>query len=66
MHDGPRRGRRRLDGRLGRAALDVFAEEPTPVARWADLEQVVLAAADALLETWPDGDSGFITPKVIP
>ncbi len=23
----------------------------------ADLEQVVLAAADALLETWPDGDS---------
>ncbi len=24
----------------------------------ADLEQVVLAAADALLETWPDGDGG--------
>jgi tetratricopeptide (TPR) repeat protein len=24
----------------------------------ADLEQVVLAAADALLETWPDGDAG--------
>jgi tetratricopeptide (TPR) repeat protein len=24
----------------------------------ADLEQVVLAAADALLETWPDGDLG--------
>jgi lactate dehydrogenase-like 2-hydroxyacid dehydrogenase len=30
------------DGRLGRAALDVFAEEPTPAERWADLEQVVV------------------------
>lgn len=30
------------DGRLGRAALDVFAEEPTPAARWADVPNVVL------------------------
>jgi lactate dehydrogenase-like 2-hydroxyacid dehydrogenase len=25
------------DGRLGRAALDVFVEEPTPASRWADV-----------------------------
>lgn len=31
------------DGRLGLAALDVFAEEPTPAARWADVPNVVLA-----------------------
>jgi lactate dehydrogenase-like 2-hydroxyacid dehydrogenase len=30
------------DGRLGRAALDVFAEEPTPAERWAELPQTVL------------------------
>jgi lactate dehydrogenase-like 2-hydroxyacid dehydrogenase len=30
------------DGRLGRAALDVFAEEPTPAARWADAPNTVL------------------------
>lgn len=30
------------DGRLGRAALDVFEEEPTPWARWADVPNVVL------------------------
>jgi lactate dehydrogenase-like 2-hydroxyacid dehydrogenase len=30
------------DGRLGRAALDVFAAEPTPAERWADLPNVVL------------------------
>lgn len=30
------------DGRLGRAALDVFAEEPTPAARWADVPNTVL------------------------
>ena len=28
----------------------------------ADLEQVVLAAADALLETWPEGDAGAPRP----
>jgi lactate dehydrogenase-like 2-hydroxyacid dehydrogenase len=30
------------DGRLGRAGLDVFAEEPTPAARWADVPNAVL------------------------
>ena len=30
------------DGRLGMAALDVFAEEPTPAARWAAVPNVVL------------------------
>jgi lactate dehydrogenase-like 2-hydroxyacid dehydrogenase len=30
-------------GRLWRAALDVFAQEPTPAERWADLTGVVLA-----------------------
>jgi lactate dehydrogenase-like 2-hydroxyacid dehydrogenase len=30
------------DGRLGRAALDVFWEEPTPATRWADVPNVVL------------------------
>jgi lactate dehydrogenase-like 2-hydroxyacid dehydrogenase len=30
------------DGRLGRAALDVFAEEPTPPDRWADVPGTVL------------------------
>lgn len=30
------------DGRLGRAALDVFAQEPTPAARWAEVPGVVL------------------------
>jgi lactate dehydrogenase-like 2-hydroxyacid dehydrogenase len=29
-------------GRLGHAGLDVFAQEPTPVARWADVPNVVL------------------------
>jgi lactate dehydrogenase-like 2-hydroxyacid dehydrogenase len=29
-------------GRLGYAGLDVFAEEPTPAARWADVPNVVL------------------------
>lgn len=28
-------------GRLGAAALDVFAEEPTPPARWADVPNVI-------------------------
>ena len=31
------------DGRLGGAGLDVFAEEPTPAARWADVPNVVLS-----------------------
>jgi len=30
------------DGRLGRAALDVFAEEPPPPERWADVPNTVL------------------------
>jgi lactate dehydrogenase-like 2-hydroxyacid dehydrogenase len=29
-------------GRLGRAALDVFAQEPTPAERWADVPGTVL------------------------
>ncbi|WP_414693940.1 2-hydroxyacid dehydrogenase [Phenylobacterium sp.] len=31
------------DGRLWRAALDVFAQEPTPPERWADVPGAVLA-----------------------
>ena len=30
------------DGRLGRAALDVYVEEPTPAGRWADLDNAVV------------------------
>lgn len=30
------------DGRLGGAALDVFAQEPTDAARWADAPNTVL------------------------
>jgi len=30
------------DGRLGMAALDVFASEPTPAARWEDVPNTVL------------------------
>jgi lactate dehydrogenase-like 2-hydroxyacid dehydrogenase len=30
------------DGRLGQAALDVFEEEPTDAARWADVPNTVL------------------------
>lgn len=30
------------DGRLGRAALDVFEQEPTPAERWADVPNTVL------------------------
>jgi lactate dehydrogenase-like 2-hydroxyacid dehydrogenase len=35
------------DGRLGRAALDVFETEPTPAARWADVPGVVLTPHSA-------------------
>jgi lactate dehydrogenase-like 2-hydroxyacid dehydrogenase len=35
------------DGRLGRAALDVYAEEPTPKERWADLPNTVLTPHSA-------------------
>ena len=34
-------------GRLGRAALDVFVEEPTPAARWADVPGTVLTPHSA-------------------
>ncbi len=30
------------DGRLGGAALDVFATEPTPATRWAEVPNTVL------------------------
>jgi lactate dehydrogenase-like 2-hydroxyacid dehydrogenase len=30
------------DGRLGRAALDVFETEPTPAARWEDVPNTIL------------------------
>ncbi|WP_304180140.1 2-hydroxyacid dehydrogenase [Phenylobacterium aquaticum] len=35
------------DGRLGRAALDVFAQEPTPAARWAEVPGTVLTPHSA-------------------
>lgn len=35
------------DGRLGRAALDVFETEPTPAARWADVPNTVLTPHSA-------------------
>jgi len=43
------------DGRLGGAALDVFAQEPTPAERWADVPNTVLTphtggATDAAVE----------------
>jgi lactate dehydrogenase-like 2-hydroxyacid dehydrogenase len=43
------------DGRLGRAGLDVFAEEPTPPARWADVPNVILTphSGSATRETIP-------------
>jgi lactate dehydrogenase-like 2-hydroxyacid dehydrogenase len=42
-------------GRLGHAGLDVCAEEPTPVGRWADVPNVVLTP-----------HSGGATPETIP
>ena len=43
------------DKRLGRAALDVFWEEPTPPARWAGVPNVVLSphSAGGTLESIP-------------
>jgi lactate dehydrogenase-like 2-hydroxyacid dehydrogenase len=43
------------NGRLGRAALDVFAQEPTPPERWADLPNTVLTphAAGSTTESIP-------------
>ena len=43
------------DGRLGRAALDVFEQEPTPVERWRDVPNTVLNPhiAGGTLETIP-------------
>lgn len=43
------------DKRLGRAALDVFQQEPTPPARWADAPNTVLSphAAGGTLESIP-------------
>jgi len=35
------------DGRLGRAALDVFVDEPTPEDRWADVPNTLLTPHDA-------------------
>jgi len=35
------------EGRLGRAALDVFETEPTPAARWADVPNTVLTPHSA-------------------
>lgn len=37
------------DGRLGRAALDVFWEEPTPANRWADVPNTLLTPHAAAL-----------------
>ena len=35
------------DGRLGRAALDVFVQEPTPPERWVDVPGTVLTPHSA-------------------
>lgn len=43
------------DGRLGMAGLDVFAEEPTPPARWQDVPHTVLTphTAGGTMESIP-------------
>jgi lactate dehydrogenase-like 2-hydroxyacid dehydrogenase len=41
------------DGRLGRAALDVFWEEPSPAARWADVPNTLLTPHAAGLASDP-------------
>lgn len=43
------------DKRLGRAALDVFQQEPTPPARWANVPNIVLSphSAGGTLESIP-------------
>jgi lactate dehydrogenase-like 2-hydroxyacid dehydrogenase len=45
-------------GRLWRAALDVFAEEPTPAGRWADVSNAVLTPHRA-------GGSNEVIPLMI-
>lgn len=42
-------------GTLGMAALDVFEQEPTPAARWADVPRTVLTphTAGATLDSLP-------------
>jgi lactate dehydrogenase-like 2-hydroxyacid dehydrogenase len=46
------------DGRLGGAALDVFAEEPTPPDRWADVPHTVLTPHTA-------GATAAAVPKMV-
>ena len=47
-----------MDGRLGMAALDVFAAEPTPAERWADVPNVVLSPHTA-------GATSAALPKMV-
>jgi lactate dehydrogenase-like 2-hydroxyacid dehydrogenase len=62
------------DGRLGRAALDVFADEPTPADRWADVPGTVLTphTAGGTVESIPrmvgqaiDNVSRFLTGRPV-
>jgi lactate dehydrogenase-like 2-hydroxyacid dehydrogenase len=46
------------DGRLGMAALDVFADEPTAAARWADVPNTVLTPHTA-------GATAAALPKMV-
>lgn len=61
-------------GRLGGAALDVFAEEPTPPARWADVPGAVLtphmagatfAAAPAMLDLLKANLAAFFAGEAV-
>ncbi|HSZ52027.1 MAG TPA: 2-hydroxyacid dehydrogenase [Caulobacteraceae bacterium] len=45
-------------GRLGMAALDVYAQEPTPAARWADVPNTVLTPHTA-------GATSAAVPKMV-